>query len=137
MDEVEVDAQAVQGGEARFAIGQDCPGAAVRNPATPGPCHAALRDDSHPRVRTAFAQRAGEEALVVPRGGFVHAIRVRGVEDRYPGIGSGGDGRDSGCIVRPSGRRKTHAAEADSELRGVEPSRAVQASEGTAQSGVL
>ena len=66
MDEVEVDRQAVESGEARFAVGADRLRAAVRDPRAAGARHAALRHDPRARVRAGAAEAAGQQPLVVP-----------------------------------------------------------------------
>jgi hypothetical protein len=55
VDEVEVDRQAVQGGEARLAVGAQRLRATVRDPAAVGPRHAALRHDPRGLVGAACA----------------------------------------------------------------------------------
>ena len=57
MDEVEVDREAVQRREARFAVGADRLRAAVRDPRAAGPAHAALRHD--PRARSPHRSGGG------------------------------------------------------------------------------
>ena len=65
VDEVEVDREPVQRGEARLAVGADRLRATVRDPGAAGPRHAALRHDPRALARTARAQSAREERLVV------------------------------------------------------------------------
>ena len=66
VDEVEVDREAVERGEAGLAVGADRLGAAVGNPGAVPPAHAALRHDPGARLDRRAAQGLGEERLVVP-----------------------------------------------------------------------
>ena len=65
VDQVDVDRQAVERGEARLAVREDRLGAPIGHPAAPLPRHAALRDDARGRVRAAGAQGTREQPLVV------------------------------------------------------------------------
>jgi hypothetical protein len=110
VQEVELDRKAVEGGEARLAVGEDRLGPSVRDPRPAGPGHAALRHDSRGLRRAAAAQGAREQLLVA-------VVRAGGVEDRHSRLGGGSDrlGRTLG--------REPHAAEADAKLRRLEPGR--------------
>ncbi len=118
----------------RLAIAENRLRATVRHPAARSPGHAALGDDARAPIRTAAAQRSGDEPLVVPQCRFAGSVRVRGVEDRDSGIGGGGDCFMRDRVVTIAVRREAHAAETDAELGGIGPSRTVQGSEGTARS---
>ena len=86
MQQIEVDGQSIEGGEARLAIGRDGPGAAVRDPADAGAPHPSLGDDARALLHAAVAQHLGEQSLVVTELGIVAPVRVGGVKDGHPGI---------------------------------------------------
>ena len=108
VQEVEVDREAVERGETRLAVGADRLRAAVRHPGAAGTGHAALGHDPGGLRRAAAAQCAREQLLVV-------LVRTRRVEDGYPRLGGGRD-----RLERRLGRQP-HAAEADPQLRRIEP----------------
>ena len=123
MDEVEVDREAVESGEARLAICADRLRAAVGDPAATGPRHAALGHDPRGDIGLRAPETMGEQPFVVP-------VRPRGVEDGDSRLGGGRDRRESLLLVTVLVRRHPHAAETDAELRGGEPA-------GVSQAGVL
>ena len=109
VEEIEIDRQAVERVEARFAVGADRLRAAVQDPRAAGPCHATLRHDPSGRG-AARVQRAGEQPLVA-------LVCARGVEDGDAGRGRGGDDPDERVLLQP------HAAESDAKLVVAEPGR--------------
>ena len=119
VDEVEVDRQPVQRGEARLAVGRDRLRAAVRHPGAARPGHPALRHDPRALRSAAAAKGAGEQLLVA-------VVRARRVEDGHARLDGRGDRLERGL------GRQAHAAEADAELRRVEPGHAEGCSSGTA-----
>ena len=119
MQEVEVDRQSVERGEARLAVGTDRLRAAVRDPGATGAHHPALGHDPRALVRAACAQGSSEHRLVV-------AVRARRVEDGDARVGRGGDRREHVVLVERLARRQTHAAETDAQLRVVEPAKSAQ-----------
>ena len=137
MDEVKIDGQPVKSFEAGFAIGEDRPGATVRDPSAAGTGHAAFGDDPRAPIRATAAERLGDQSLVAARWRISGAVRVRGIKHGDARIGSSRDGVERGRVVSIGGRGETHAAKADAKLRAVEPSREVQGSERTARSGAL
>ena len=92
MDEIQVDGQAVQCGEARLAIAEDRFGTTVGNPAAARPRHPAFGDNPRTPIRVAAAQRSGNEPLVVSQVRLTGSVRVRRVEDGDPGVDGGSDG---------------------------------------------
>ena len=91
VDEVEVDRQAVQRGEAPLAVAADRLRASVRDPPAAHACHAALRDDarapSAPQLRRARTRRRS----LWPSSFSSLPVAVRGVEDGDAGVGRGRD----------------------------------------------
>ena len=129
MDEIQVDRDAVQGGETRFAVGEDRLGAAIRDPGAAGASHASLGHDPRRRLRAAPAESACDQLLVV-------AVRARGVEHRHARLGGGRDRRERALLVTVLVRRQAHAAETDPELRGIKPCRATQATNDSPSRGL-
>ncbi len=129
MDEVEVDREAVQSGEARLAVAADRLRATVRYPRAVGSRHAALRHDPCARVRAAAPKTARQQPLVVAELVLTAAVRVRSVEHGDAGLGGGRDRLERELLVAVLVRRHPHAAEADAELGRVKPSRAIQETE--------
>ena len=123
MDEVQVDRQPVQGGEARLAIAENRLGATVRNPAAVRPRHASFGHDPRAPIRAASAQRPGDEPLVAAHVRLTGSVRVRGVEDGDPGIDGGGDRVARKRVVTIGVGRDAHAAETDAKVVGSEPPR--------------
>jgi hypothetical protein len=119
VDEVEVDRQPVQRGEARLAVGEDGLGPAIRHPGAAGPRHPALRHDPRLFPCAAAAKGTGEQRLVP-------VVRSRRVEDADARRDGSGDRLERGL------GRQAHAAETDPELRRVEPGHAEGCSSGTA-----
>ena len=123
MDEVEVDAQAVQGDEAGLAVAGDRAGAAVRDPSAAGPRHATLGDDAGGCRGAAAAQSAGQQRLVVAEVGSSVTVGARGVEDGHARVGGGRD-RGQGTVLIAAGiGGQAHAAQPDAELGGAQPAR--------------
>ena len=83
-----------------------------------------------PFVTIRAAGRARRSARASSR--FVVAVRARRVEDGDAGLDRGGDRRDARLVVR-----EPHAAEADAELRRVEPGRTSQAASLLRGEGIL
>ncbi len=121
VNEIEVDGKAVEGSEARLAVGANRLCTAVRDPAVAGPCHAAFGDDARPRLRAARLQTADEQPFVVAEIVCAEAVRMRGVEDGDTCLGRCRDRLEGELLVPALVGRHPHAAEADAELRGVEP----------------
>jgi hypothetical protein len=107
VEQVEVDLEAVERGEAGLAVGHDGPGAPVRNPGAAGAGHAALGDDAGAPLDARLPERARQE-------GFILVVGPGGVEDRDPGFGSRHD------RLEPAGG-EAHAAQADPQLVRLEP----------------
>ena len=131
VDEVEVDRQAVQGGEARFAVGENRSRATVRDPSAAGSCHAALRDDVRTPHRATAMQRTRDESLVVSELSGSVPVRVSGVEHRHTGAGCRRDRLERELLVAAVVGRHAHAPETDAKLGGVQPSMAIQHAKGT------
>ena len=112
MEQVTVDRDAVQGGQARLAVGADRPWPPVGDPGASRPGHPALGDDARPARCPAGAQSPGEQALVVAEVGGVEAVGAGRVEHRDALLRRGSD-RPERTRVRaiPVGR-EPHAAEA-------------------------
>ncbi len=123
MDQVEVDREAVESGEARFAVGANRLRTAVGDPAATGSRHAALGHDPRGGIGLRAPETMGEQPFVVP-------VRPRGVEHGDSRLGGGRDRLESLLLVPVLVRRHPHAAETDAELRGGEPA-------GVSQAGVL
>ena len=126
MDQVEVDLQAVECGEARLAVGADGLRATVGQPAAAGPGHPALRDDPSARVRAAATESSCQQGLVVAELFGVQPVGARGVEDGDPRSGGGRNGLEGALLVAVLVGREAHAAEADAELRRGRPATATQ-----------
>jgi hypothetical protein len=131
VDEVEVDRQADESGEACFAVGANRLRATVRDPPAAEPRHATLRHDPGAHVRPRAAEAARQQSLVVSELSRVAAVRARCVEHGHTRLGGGRDRLESELLVTALVRRHAHAAETDAQLRGGKPSRATQATEGT------
>ena len=121
VDEVQVDLQAVQRSQARFAVGENRLGATVRYPLVSGPRHAAFGDDPRLGLRATVAERAGKQSLVVSVVKRVTPIRVGCIEHRDPRLGGRDNRRNRLVLIAVGIRRQSHAAESDSELRRVQP----------------
>ena len=120
VDEVEVDRQPVQRGEARLAVGRDRLRAAVRHPGAARPGHPALRHDPCALPCAAAVEGAGEQ---LPRcRSYARAVSktVMPASTAAATVSNAGFGRQA------------HAAEADPELRRVEPGHDEGCSSGTA-----
>ena len=131
VDEVEVDREPVQRLEARLAVRADRLGTAVRDPCAGRTRHPALRHDPRARLGAAATERTGQQPLVVTELGRVPRVGVGGVEHGDARRGGRCDRLDRQLLVPLVGRREAHAAEADAELRVVEPGRSGQATEAT------
>ena len=108
VEEVEVDRQPVERGEARFAVGPDRPGATVGHPCAARPAHAALRHDAC-ATGCRPVKRASEEPLVA-------VVRPGGVEDGDSRLDRGRDRR--GRAPRRSRRMQPRPTRSSS---GAEP----------------
>ena len=73
------------------------------------------------------SQGAGEQALVVAELGLAAAVRMSGVEHGHARRERGRDCVARERLVAVGVGRHAHAAEADAELRGVKPTRTIQA----------
>jgi hypothetical protein len=124
VEQVEVDRQAVESGQARLAVGADRLRAAVGSPPALERCHPTLGHDPRGPVRAAATESAGQQRLVV-------AVGPRGVEHRDARRGGGRDRRERVLLVAVVVRRQAHAAETDSELRRRQPDWTSQATERT------
>jgi hypothetical protein len=76
----------------------------------------------------------GKESLVVPELSCAMRVRVRGVEHGHTRVNSGRDRLESEPLVAAVVCRQAHAPETDAELRGVQPTRAIQETKGTPKS---
>ena len=120
--EIEVDRESVERRQARLAVGANRLRAAVGDPAPPVrdmPPLVTIRAVSAPRRRE--AERPGQQRLVV-------VVRAGGVEHGDARLGCGRDRRERALLVAVLVGRQPHAAEADAELRGLEPGQGGQAS---------
>ena len=107
VQQIEVDRQAGERGQARLAVSPEGAGPPVRYPVAARSRHAALRDDPR-QGRVASTESAGEQPLVVPELGLVAPVGPGGVEDgdaahRQPR-------RSSRRRAAPLGRRRSRAA---------------------------
>ena len=87
VDQVQVDGNSVEGGETRFAIGANRPGATVGNPQIAGAGHAAFGDDARALLDARTSQRVGRAvARSLPgRPGPAHMrVRCRRSRSRHP-----------------------------------------------------
>ena len=84
VDQVQVDREAVERGQARLAVAQDRLRATVRDPGAARAGHAALGDD--PPTGARGRQRPRQQPLVVAELRLAAAVRVRGVEHGDPGL---------------------------------------------------
>jgi hypothetical protein len=105
VNEVGVDGQSVERGEACVAVGADRLGAAIRHPCAVRSRHASLGDDARSLGGAGLAHRARQQTLAV-------AIRPSGVEHGDPGLERGRD-RLRGL--------QAHASEADAKLGRLKP----------------
>ena len=122
VQQIEVDRQAGERGQARFAVSPEGAGPPVRYPVAARSRHAALRDDPR-QGRVASTESAGEQPLVVPELGLVAPVGPGGVEDGDAAIDSRGDRLDGALLLSVGVGREPHAAKADPQLGGVEPVR--------------
>ena len=114
MNEIQVDRETVQGGETRFAVGEDRLGATIRDPGTAGAGHASLGHDPRRLLRATPAESVCDQLLVV-------AVGARGVEHRHARLRGRRDRRERALLVMVLVRRQAHTAESDPELRGIKP----------------
>ena len=123
VEEVEVDREPVERLETRLAVRADRLRAAVGDPGTLRPRHAALRHDPRSRVGATRTQSTGEQPLVVAELLRPEPVRARGVEHGDACACGGRDGRERSLLVPVGVRREPHAAEPDLQLAGAGPGR--------------
>ena len=102
VEEVEVDREPVERGEARLAVGADRPRAAVGHPGAAGPRHPALRHDPRGLGGIARAQGMSEEPLAVPELVLSPPVRPRRVEHGDPRCHRRRDRLEGALLVRSS-----------------------------------
>src|SRR4029077_1545937 len=93
------DRESIEGDEARLAVGEDRLRASVRNPAAAGTRHASFGHDPYAALRTAAAERAGKQSLVVSKLVRAVSIRARRIEHGDTGLGGGRGRFDSSLLV--------------------------------------
>ena len=114
---------AVEGGQARLAVGADGLGAAVRHPGPAVAGHAALGDDAGGLLGAAAPQRVGQQSLVVAELVCVVAVGAGGVEHGDPGVHRRHDRGDRTLGVAVGVGGQAHTAQADAQLRRGQPIR--------------
>jgi hypothetical protein len=120
VQQVQVDGQAVEGGQARLAVGPDRSGPPVGDPAAVAG-HASLGDDAGGAAGGVAAQGAGQQPLTVAEVGGAVSVGPGGVEHREAGGEGGGDDLVGPIVVGFDVGGEAHAAEPNAPFGGFQP----------------
>ena len=121
VDEIEIDRKPVERREARLAVRANRFRSTVGNPCAARTSHASLRHDARALARTARAESAREQRLVVAELIRAETVRMRGVEHRHARAGRSGDRLERDVEVAVLVRRQPHAPETHTELQAGKP----------------